>query len=251
MPAEVAAGRGGDPVRAPAGALQAVLFDMDGLLVDTEHAWRVAEREVMSWLGHPVWTDKDAAALVGGPLARVAQIMVRRSGSPLAPSVVEQRLVDTMARLLEAGTEHRPGAPELLEDLAAHGVPCALVSSSPRSLVDAVLHDVGGEHFRATIAGDEVARTKPFPDPYLLACERLGVQPSRAVVLEDSPVGVAAAEAAGCVVVAVPFAVPIEPAPRRHVVPSLRALDTAALIAMVAADLAATREQPRAQSPGR
>jgi HAD superfamily hydrolase (TIGR01509 family) len=240
MPGEVAVHPVTAPVKATGVALQAVLFDMDGLLVDTENAWGVAEREVMAWLGHPAWTAQDAAAMVGGPLAHVAEIMVERSGSDLAPCVVEQRLVDTMARLLAGGAQHRPGAPELLDDLAAHGVPCALVSSSPRSLVDAVLHDVGGEHFRATIAGDEVPRTKPFPDPYLLACERLGVEPARAVVLEDSPVGVTAAEAAGCVVVAVPFAVPIEPAPRRHVVSSLHELDTGTLIALVAADLAAT-----------
>ena len=218
--------------------LQAVLFDMDGLLVDTEHCWGVAEREVMAWLGHPAWSDEDTAALVGGPLSRVARIMVERSGSDRPPDLVEQRLVDTMARLLESGAEHRPGAPELLDDLAAHGVPCALVSSSPRSLVDAVLHDVGGEHFRTTIAGDEVPRTKPYPDPYLVACARLGVQPARTVVLEDSPVGVAAAEAAGCLVVAVPFVVPIEPAPRRHVVKSLLDLDTETLVGLVAADLA-------------
>jgi HAD superfamily hydrolase (TIGR01509 family) len=220
--------------------LEAVLFDMDGLLVDTEHCWAIAEREVMAWLGNPVWSDDDTAALVGGPLSRVARIMVERSGSDRSPEVVEQQLVDTMARLLESGAEHRPGAPELLDDLAAHGVPCALVSSSPRSLVDAVLHDVGGEHFRTTIAGDEVPRTKPSPDPYLVACERLGVEPARTVVLEDSPVGVAAAEAAGCLVVAVPFVVPIEPAARRHVVSSLLDLDTETLVALVAADLAAT-----------
>jgi HAD superfamily hydrolase (TIGR01509 family) len=221
----------------PGEALQAVLFDMDGLLVDTEHAWGTAERAVMDWLGHPVWTAEDAAAFVGGPLHRVAEVMVERSGSSLPPPVVEARLVDTMAQLLESGAEHRPGAPELLDDLARHGVPCALVSSSPRSLVDAVLHDVGGEHFATTVAGDEVPRTKPFPDPYVEACRRLGVPPQRAVVLEDSPVGVAAAEAAGCLVVAVPFVVPIAPAPRRHVVDSLLSLDTARLRALALADL--------------
>jgi HAD superfamily hydrolase (TIGR01509 family) len=215
---------------APGGAdLQAVLFDMDGLLVDTEHAWQSAEREVMAWLGHPVWTADDAAAMVGGPLHRVAEVMVTRSGSSRPVEEVGDELVRTVTRLLSSGTVHRPGAPELLDDLAAHGVPCALVSSSPRSLVNAVLSDVGGAHFATTIAGDEVPRTKPYPDPYLLACERLGVQPPRTVVLEDSPVGVAAAEAAGCVVVAVPFAVPIDAGPGRHVVPSLTTLTTARL----------------------
>jgi len=172
---------------ADASSLAAVLFDMDGLLVDTEHCWGRAEREVMAWLGHPDWTEDDTAALVGGPLSRVARIMVERSGSDVAPDVAEQRLVDTMARLLESGAEHRPGAPELLDDLAAHHIPCALVSSSPRVLVDAVLRDVGGEHFALTLAGDEVPRTKPFPDPYLEACRRLAVAAGSTVVLEDSP----------------------------------------------------------------
>ena len=136
----------------------------------------------------------------------------------------------------EHGADHRPGAEALLDDLVAAGVPCALVSSSPRRLVDAVLASVGGDHFTTTIAGDEVPRTKPDPDPYLQAARQLGVEPSRCVVLEDSPVGVAAAEAAGCVVIAVPFVVPIEPGPRRHVVGSLTELDAVRLRDLVAGD---------------
>jgi HAD superfamily hydrolase (TIGR01509 family) len=223
-----------------ANALSAVLFDMDGLLVDTEHAWGIAEVSVMAWLGHPHWSDQEKSDMLGGPLTRVAQYMKDVSASPRSAAEIEDHLVATMADLLAHGADHRPGAVELLDDLTAHGVPVALVSSSPRSLVDAVLASVGGEHFVTTIAGDEVARTKPFPDPYLLACERLGVQPSHSVVLEDSPVGVAAAEAAGCLVVAVPFVVPIDPAPRRHVVGSLADLDTARLRQLVAEDLGLT-----------
>ena len=209
--------------------LQAVLFDMDGLLVDTEHAWAAAEVAVMTWLGHPHWSEEETSQMLGGPLTRVADYMKQASGSDRSSQQIEDELVRTMADLLAHGADHRPGAQALLDDLVAHGVPCALVSSSPRNLVDAVLSSVGGEHFTTTIAGDEVARTKPFPDPYLLACSRLGVPPAGAVVLEDSPVGVAAAEAAGCLVVAVPFVVPIEPAPGRHVVASLEELDAARL----------------------
>jgi HAD superfamily hydrolase (TIGR01509 family) len=215
-------------------ALEAVLFDMDGLLVDTEHAWGIAELSVMTWLGHPHWSEAEKSDMLGGPLSRVAAYMSRASGSALPVERIEAQLVATMADLLAHGADHRPGAQALLDDLAAHHVPCALVSSSPRNLVDAVLSSVGGAHFTTTIAGDEVARTKPFPDPYLLACARLGVDPARAVVLEDSPVGVAAAEAAGCLVVAVPFVVPIEPAHRRHVVGSLQDLDTARLRRLLA-----------------
>ena len=228
MPAEpstVAAvqSRPADPV------LAAVLFDMDGLLVDTEHAWAQAEVAVMAWLGHPHWSQAETSQMVGGPLTKVAAYMKRVSGSDRSARRIEAQLVATMADLLAHGADHRPGAQALLDDLTANSVPCALVSSSPRSLVDAVLASVGGGHFTTTIAGDEVLRTKPFPDPYLLACDRLGVSAARAVVLEDSPVGVAAAEAAGCMVVAVPFVVPIEAAPGRHVVASLEELDTARL----------------------
>ena len=216
--------------------LAAVLFDMDGLLVNTEHAWGVAEHAVMAWLGHPHWSDAEQGEMVGGPISRVAEYMRQVSGSERTAAEIEAHIVQTMADLLEHGADHRPGAAALLDDLAAHHVPCALVSSSPRNLVDAVLASVGGHHFTTTIAGDEVARTKPYPDPYLLACQRLGTDPARTVVLEDSPVGVAAAEAACCLVVAVPFVVPIETAPRRHVVASLADLDTARLRELVALD---------------
>ena len=233
MPAEpstVAAdeSRPADPV------LAAVLFDMDGLLVDTEHAWAQAEVAVMAWLGHPHWSQAESSQMLGGPLTRVAAYMKQVAGSDHSAQRIEAELVATMADLLAHGADHRPGAQALLDDLTVNSVPCALVSSSPRSLVDAVLASVGGSHFTTTIAGDEVDRTKPFPDPYLLACARLGVPPAHAVVLEDSPVGVAAAEAAGCVVVAVPFVVAIEAAPRRYVVGSLEELDTARLRLLLA-----------------
>lgn len=211
------------------GGLQAVLFDMDGLLVDTEHAWGEAEARVVAELGGTPWTLQEALASVGGPIIRVAQYIADRVGGGVDPERVADAMVTTMAGLLASGADHRPGAEALLADLAVHGVPCALVSSSPRVLVDAVLASVGGDHFTTTLAGDEVARTKPHPDPYLTAAARLGADPAGCVVLEDSPVGVASAEAAGCLVVAVPFAVPIGPGPRRHVVASLAELDTARL----------------------
>lgn len=224
------------PAEAPdASSLQAVLFDMDGLLVDTEHAWGEAEARVVAELGGAPWTLEEALASVGGPIIRVAQYIVDRTGADADPEEVGAAMVAAMADLLASGADHRPGAEALLDDLVAHGVPCALVSSSPRVLVDAVLASVGGDHFTTTLAGDEVARPKPHPDPYLAAAGRLGADPARCVVLEDSVVGVTAAEAAGCYVVAVPFAVPVEPGPRRHVVGSLAELDTARLRALLAA----------------
>jgi HAD superfamily hydrolase (TIGR01509 family) len=212
--------------------LKAVLFDMDGLFVDTEHAWFEAEQQVMAELGGS-WSDADAEAMVGGPLDRAARYMVDKVGHG-DPARVAQLLVDTMAGLLEAGADHRPGADDLLEQLVRNGVECALVSSSPRILVDAVLDSVGGDRFQFTIAGDEVTRTKPFPDPYLAAMRRLRVQPASCIVLEDSPTGVMAGEAAGCLVVGVPFAASLEPAPGRVIVTSLTELSTQRLDALLA-----------------
>lgn len=198
--------------------LQAVLFDMDGLLVDTEHLWQTANEQVMGRHGHP-WSLADGSAMVGGPLSRTGAYMAERTGGDAEAHVAE--LIAEMALLLAAGTDHRPGAVELLDALLAAGVPCGLVSASPRLLMDAVLSDVGGEHFAVTVALEDAPRTKPHPDPYLHAAALLGVDPARCVVLEDSPTGIAAGEAAGCVVVAVPFAVPVEPGPGRHLVGSL------------------------------
>jgi HAD superfamily hydrolase (TIGR01509 family) len=118
-----------------------------------------------------------------------------------------------------------PGAARLLAELAAHDVPTALVSASHRRIIDRVLAAVGPQYFALTVAGDEVERTKPFPDPYLLAAAGLGVRPERCAVIEDTATGVAAAEAAGCRVVAVPSVAPVAPAPGRTVVTSLEEVD--------------------------
>jgi HAD superfamily hydrolase (TIGR01509 family) len=215
-------------------ALHAVFFDMDGLLVDTEHLWNDAESEVFARLGGDGWTEEDQAHVVGGPMEKAARYLGERAGSRAPHGEIAAMLVASMARRLRSGADYRPGAVGLLDDLVIAGIPCALVSSSPRILVDAVLEHVGADHFAFTLAGDEVARTKPHPDPYLEAARRMGAEPSRCVVLEDSPTGIAAAEAAGCLVVAVPFVVAITPGPRRHVVESLRSLDAALLDRLVA-----------------
>jgi HAD superfamily hydrolase (TIGR01509 family) len=229
MPADAAA------IASAAGrALQAVFFDMDGLLVDTEHLWNDAEADVFARLGGDTWTAADQAHVVGGPMAKAARYLGERAGSHAPHEQIAAMLVESMASRLRAGADYRPGAVGLLDDLVRAGIPCALVSSSPRVLVDAVLEHVGADHFAFTLAGDEVARTKPHPDPYLEAARRMGADATRCVVLEDSPTGLAAAEAAGCLVVAVPFVVAIEPGPRRHVVESLRALDAALLDRLVA-----------------
>lgn len=216
---------------APA-ALGAVLFDMDGLLLDSERIWLEAERDVVDRLGGE-WGPQHQKQLVGGSVPRTTAYMLKLTGADVSPDTVARWLLDAMADRLSSRVELLPGADELLDAVAAAGVPAALVSSSYRPLVDAALQSLGADRFTLTVAGDEVDRLKPAPDPYLLAARTLGLAPRHCVALEDSPNGVASAEAAGCVTVAVPNIVPVEPGPRRTVVGSLADLDVRRLDTLV------------------
>ena len=190
----------------------ALLFDMDGLLVDTEGTWFAVESEVMASLGAP-WGEEHQVALVGGPPEKAVSYMLEHAGRPdVSPEKVAQELLDGMVRHLRTGPINwRPGAEELLSAAVSLGVPCALVSSSLRPVVDAVLDAVGRDRFTATVAGDEVPSTKPHPDPYLRAAQLLAVAPADCVALEDSETGATSAVAAGCVTVVVPSLVPVPP----------------------------------------
>jgi len=213
-----AARPGGPPSRA---ALRAVLFDMDGLLVDSEPLWFVIERQVSERLGGQ-WGEADQRALIGGSLQRTVSWLLAKAAAPVTASRedVARWLVDGMARLiLERGLPLQPGAARLLAALNTAGVPCALVTASSRAIMDAVLK-VSGLSFGVTVCGEDVRRGKPDPEPYLLAAARLGVPTPGCVVLEDSPTGVAAARAAGCPVIAVP-SVPVPPGPGLVTVESL------------------------------
>lgn len=210
----------------------AVLFDMDGLLVDTEPVWTIAEVELCTALGVE-FTPEMKAAIVGTSMTTAVPTLLRMVGAPCAAADIDRTvtwLLDRMVSLFAQQPNALPGVGELLDELAVAGVPVALVSSSYRVLVDAVLtHGFGP--FAVTVAGDEVEHTKPHPEPYLTAAALLGVDPQRCVVLEDSPAGVAAAEAAGCAVVAVPsvHGVAFDRGPRRLVVPTLQGIGIAHL----------------------
>ena len=215
-------------------AFEAVLFDMDGSLVETESIWFAAEQEVVADLGGE-WLPTHQELFVGGPLDRMITHMIALTSSASSDEQVHQALVAAMVRRLEAGPVHwMPGARELLLELDALSVPTALVSASLRSMVDAVLGHVGAEHFVATVAGDEVPLSKPHPDPYLRAADLLGVQPRRCLAIEDSPTGVTSALAAGCTVLAVPSLRDIDPAPGLHLVSSLEGVGPAGLAALAA-----------------
>jgi HAD superfamily hydrolase (TIGR01509 family) len=213
--------------------LDAVLFDMDGLLVDTEPLWFETEAEVMARLGGS-WGRADQERLLGGSMAHTVGYLLSRADRPAAPEEVARWMMDGMLRRAAEGrVVVRPGARELLGQVAAAGVPHALVTGSQRLFTDAVLASTG-LRFPITVTGDDVARAKPDPEPYLLAAKRLDADPGRCVALEDSPNGVASAAGAGCRVVAVPSLLPIPPAPGRLVVPSLTGVTLQTLRALAA-----------------
>lgn len=214
-----------------------VLLDMDGLLVDSEPEWFAVEAAVFDRLGAGrAWTLTDAEELVGHALHVSAGRLVALAGSDRDPGVVADWFVDAMVDRMSAGVPWKPGARRLLVDLAAAGVRSAVVSSSHRRLVDTVLAQAPGGTVTASVAGDEVVRGKPSPDPYLQALRLLGAHPGQAVVLEDSPTGAAAGHAAGCRVVVVPDRVTLPDGHPWLEVASLTDLDVPVLASLVGAD---------------
>ena len=198
----------------------AVLFDMDGLLIDSEPLWLEAETAVMARLGAD-WTTADQAQLLGGSLKRTVRYLMGKATRPVSPGLVAEWLMAGVCDLVrERGVPLQRGAAELLAEVAAAGLPHALVTSSERRFMDAVLARTG-LRFDVLVCANDGSMTKPDPEPYLLAAKLLGADPARCVALEDSPNGVTSAEAAGCQVIAVPSLIPIEPGPGRTVVRSL------------------------------
>ena len=213
--------------------LEAVLFDMDGLLVDTEPLWFETESEVMARLGAP-WTKSDQERLLGGSMEHTVGYLLAKATRPAPPAQVARWMTDGMLRRAAAGRVIvRPGARELLAEVAAAGIPHALVTGSQREFTEAVVASTGLT-FTATVTGDDVARPKPDPEPYLLAAKLLDAAPENCVALEDSPSGVTSATGAGCRVVAVPSLIPIPPASGRLVAASLSDISLAALRALAA-----------------
>lgn len=213
--------------------LAAVFFDMDGLLVDTEPLWFETEIEVTRRLAGPPWTEDNQRDLLGGSLERTVAYLLARATRPVPPATLAAWIMDDIIeRVQGSGTPVRAGARELLSALHDDGVPVGLVTSSQRRFMDAVLSSTGFR-FDVTVCAEDVTNTKPDPEPYLLAAKLLDVSPASSVVLEDSPNGVAAGEAAGCHVVAVPSFVPVPSAPGRTVVASLSDLTPALLSTLV------------------
>jgi HAD superfamily hydrolase (TIGR01509 family) len=203
---------------------------MDGLLVDTEPLWFLAESAVMARLGAP-WSPADQYALLGGSLGQTVKYLLAKATRPVDPAVVGRWLIEAMVELV--GTRPLtvlPGVAELVGEAQAAGLPYALVTSSDPAVVDAVLTRLD-VRFDVVVCAADVAHTKPDPEGYLLAAAKLGADPQRCIALEDSPNGVAAAEAAGYHVVAVPGIVPVPGKPGRVVLATLGGVTLADLAA--------------------
>ena len=206
----------------------AVFFDMDGLMVDSEPIWLESERELTKEFGY-TWAPADQIACLGGPLSRVGEYMFERCNRVQSPQFFTERLIDIQCVKLRGSTPLMPGAIELVKELQANGIPTGLVSASPRNIVDAVLENLGGAPFPFSISSDDVENTKPHPDCYVLAAEKSGADIARCLIFEDSLTGVTAAKASGAWLIAVPHLVTVSESARVRSINSLEQLTVSTL----------------------
>jgi HAD superfamily hydrolase (TIGR01509 family) len=208
--------------------LAAVLWDMDGTVVDTEPYWIESEFELVGEHGGS-WSTEHALNLVGNDLLVSGRYIREHAGVDLDPAEIVERLLDKVVARVEQRVPWREGALDLLGRLGEAGVPCALVTMSYRRFVDPILAQLSPGTFEVVVTGDVVSRGKPDPEPYLTAAALLGVDPWSALAVEDSNTGARSAEAAGCTVLVVPNHVPVLAGERRVFRDSLQGLTVAAL----------------------
>lgn len=213
----------------------AVLWDMDGTLIDSEPYWIANETGIAAEHGAP-WTEEQALQMVGRPITDTGKAL-SALGVPGTPDDIADELVRRMAHLIRTeGPPWRPGARELLDALRAAGIPCALVTMSYREMAQAVLDTLPEGTFEAVVTGDEVTHGKPHPEPYLTAARMLGVDVRECVAIEDSVPGVESAEAAGAATIAVPLMVDIPPAPGRSMLRTLEGVTIEELAAIASGE---------------
>lgn len=211
--------------------MKAVLFDMDGTLVDSEKLWDVSLAALYERQGG-VLTPEVRASMVGSSAENTIRTVYTDLGlehDPPAMAESSRWLHDYTADLFDGGLPWCDGAKEILEGLAAEGTPMALVTNTQRFLTERALNSIGRHYFSATVCGDEVPRGKPAPDVYERAAALLGSHPTACLAVEDSVTGTAAAEGAGCPVLVVPNDVAVPGAPGRQHVSSLVGLRPADL----------------------
>lgn len=212
----------------------AVLFDMDGTLIDSEHQWLRAETTVMERHGAR-WTEHDQLTCLGGPLEKVGDYMVAKlPHGDVTSQVLQMDVLAEMELLLRSEPlTWQPGARDLVRDALRRRIPTALVTASWRALIDAVhltmSEDIGEDPFTVIVGGDEVANPKPHPDPYLAAALALAVDPVDCLAIEDSPTGVTSATTAACRVIAVPQLLEVPVAANVRLVESLAGHSVASL----------------------
>lgn len=202
---------------------EAVFFDMDGLMVDSEPEWLESETEVTAAFGYS-WSEADQVACLGGPLTKVGQYMFEKCGHQESPRFFTQTLTDTQVARMQKNTPTMPGAIELVRELQSHGIKTALVSASPRIIVDAVLNNLGHDLFPFSISSDDVIRTKPDPECYLKAASLSGTNIVNCLILEDSITGMNAAMSSGANLISVPHLVSVVDSERVRVIKSLEQL---------------------------
>ena len=196
------------------GTPKAVLFDMDGTLVDTEPYWIATEYDLAEKYGG-TWSTEHALELVGNDLIESGRYIREHMGIDLEPAEIVEQLLDGVVARVEREVPWRPGAVELLTELRREGIPCALVTMSYQRFVAPILARLPEGTFTAVITGDAVTRGKPHPEPYLKAAAELGLAPGDCLAIEDSNTGARSAEAAGCTVLVVPNHVPVLAGERR------------------------------------
>ena len=202
----------------------AVLWDMDGTIVDTEPYWIECEYELVAEFGGH-WDQEKAHSMVGNDLRTSAAILRDQGGVDMPIDDIVNRLLDGVIARVQRKVPWRPGARDTLIALRKAKIPCALVTMSWARFADAVVKTLPAGTFDVVITGDEVTHGKPHPEPYLTAADRLGVRAKDCVAIEDSPTGVASAVAAGCRTFAIPNVVDVPTGRGYTVVRSLRELD--------------------------
>jgi HAD superfamily hydrolase (TIGR01509 family) len=211
----------------------AVLFDMDGTLIDSEKLWDVALEELAAYYGGTL-SPSARRVMVGTSMAQTLAILHADLGQPWRDAAAGAEWLERrVAELFATDLRWRPGARRLLGAVRRAGIPTALVTSTARALVEVALDTLGRDNFDVVVCGDEVSAPKPDPTPYLTAARRLAVPIHRCVAIEDSPTGVASARAAGAVVLAVPSEVRLDPAVGVHLRDSLLDVDVEVLAALL------------------